>query len=252
MKPLKDTRSRILDVAEELFSEQGLDRVSIRAITRKAKVNLAAINYHFGSKEDLIAAVFERRVVPVNEARLAALDAVERAAGKKSSKLEAILEAFIRPALQCSLKAPKGGRLFQSCSDAAFPNQAPKWRRLEKQFEPLMEGWCGAMKRFRICLAQIFLGHEIYFGALHHWLLTKDKFLPAWVEEVDVERQTQNSFPRRRRFARRLILPNVHMNQLFPRHSRFAFLRRRWRLLLTLAGKKTPSHQRLRPLKFPS
>src|SRR5437762_2911252 len=103
MKQPSDTRSRILDVAEELFGERGLDRVSIRDITRKAKVNLAAINYHFGSKEDLIAAVFERRVVPVNEARLASLDVVEKVVGKKSAKLEALLEAFIRLALQCSL-----------------------------------------------------------------------------------------------------------------------------------------------------
>src|SRR5258706_5348329 len=108
MKWTPDTRSRILDVAEELFGEHGLDRVSIRDITTKAKVILAAINYHFGSKEDLIAAVFERRVVPVNEARLAALDEVEKAAGKKGPKLEAILESFIRPSLQCSLKASKG------------------------------------------------------------------------------------------------------------------------------------------------
>src|SRR6266850_1812820 len=107
MKPKRDTRSRILDVAEELFGEQGLGRVSIRDITRGAKANLAAINYHFGSKEDLVAAVFERRVVPVNQARLAALDKVEKSAGKRIPKLEAILAAFIRPALQSSLKASK-------------------------------------------------------------------------------------------------------------------------------------------------
>src|SRR3954453_3751444 len=99
------TRSSILDVAEALFAERGLNRVSIRDITRKAKVNLAAINYHFGSKEDLVAAVFERRVVPVNEARLAALAALEKAAGQRSPGLEEILEAFIRPALESSLKA---------------------------------------------------------------------------------------------------------------------------------------------------
>src|SRR5690348_9816792 len=93
------TKLRILDTAEELFGEQGLDRVSIRDITQRAKVNLAAISYHFGSKEDLIAAVFERRIVPVNEARLVALAAAEKAAGKKSPKLEAILDAFIRPTI---------------------------------------------------------------------------------------------------------------------------------------------------------
>src|SRR6266487_4263205 len=102
MKELKDTRSRILDVAEDLFSEQGFDRVSIRDITRKARVNLASINYHFGSKEDLIAAIFEREFVPVNEARLAALEAVPHS-GKKNPKLEDILEAFIRPTVQCSI-----------------------------------------------------------------------------------------------------------------------------------------------------
>src|SRR3954454_15556964 len=96
MSQLKNTRSRILDVAEELFSERGFDKISIRNITEKARVNLAAINYHFGSKEDLIAAIFEREVVPVNNARLAALDAAE-ASGRKDPKLEDILEAFIRP-----------------------------------------------------------------------------------------------------------------------------------------------------------
>src|ERR1051325_12222859 len=104
----RNTQSRILDVAEEMFAEQGLDRVSIRDITRKARVNLASINYHFVSKEDLIAAVFERRVVPINDARLAALDAVEKVAGKRNPRLEHILEAFIRPALQSSLAASKG------------------------------------------------------------------------------------------------------------------------------------------------
>src|SRR5204863_5155785 len=111
MKKLSGTRARILNVAEELFGERGLDRVSIRDITNTARVNLAAINYHFGSKEDLIAAVFERRVVPVNQARLTALDAVEQSA-KRHPKLEDILEAFIRPAVQCSFGTLKGEKAF--------------------------------------------------------------------------------------------------------------------------------------------
>src|SRR5712671_3828617 len=143
-----DTRSRILDVAEELFGEQGLDRVSIRDITRMARVNLAAINYHFGSKEDLIAAVFERRVVPVNEARLGALDMVEKAAGKRSPKLEAILETFIRPALQCSLKAPKGGASFSKLFGRCLSEPSPEVEvLLKRQFEPLVERMDGALRR---------------------------------------------------------------------------------------------------------
>src|SRR5438552_7050598 len=194
MKPRKDTRSRILDVAEELFSEQGLDRVSIRAITRKAKVNLAAINYHFGSKEDLIAAVFERRVVPVNEARLAALDKVEKSAGKRIPKLEAILEAFIRPALQSSLKASKVGTAFSKLFGRCLSEPSPEVEALlKRQFEPLVGRMDSALKKAlpQLSRSEIFWCMKFNYGALHHWLLTKDKFRPDWVEDVDVETQTQ-------------------------------------------------------------
>ena len=194
MKQSRNTRSRILDVAEELFGEQGIDRVSIRDITAKAKANLAAVNYHFGSKEDLIAAVFERRVVPVNEARLAALDVVERAAGNKSPKLEAILEAFIRPTLQCSLKASKGGaafsKLFGRCLSEPSPEVEALLRRL---FEPLVWRMEAALMKGlpRLSRSEVFWRLKFTYGALHHWLLTRDKFRPDWVEGVDVEAQVQ-------------------------------------------------------------
>ena len=190
----RDTRSRILDVAEELFGELGLDRVSIRDITRKAKVNLAAINYHFGSKEDLIAAVFERRVVPVNEARLAALDAVEKSAGKRIPELEAILEAFIRPALQSSLKASKGGTAFSKLFGRCLSEPSPEVEvLLKRQFEPLVERMDGALRRAlpHLSRSEIYWRMKFTYGALHHWLLTKDKFRPDWVKDVDVETQTQ-------------------------------------------------------------
>jgi AcrR family transcriptional regulator len=190
----KDTKSRILDVAEEMFAEQGFDRVSIRDITKKARANLAAINYHFGSKEDLIAAVFQRRVVPVNEARLAALDMVEKATGKRSPKLEDILEAFIRPALQSSLEASKGGTAFSKLFGRCLSEPSPEVEALlKKQFEPLAERMHGALKRSlpHLSRSEIFWRMKFTYGALHHWLLTKDKFRPDWVENVDVETQTQ-------------------------------------------------------------
>src|ERR1051325_12000606 len=135
----RNTQSRILDVAEEMFAEQGLDRVSIRDITKKARVNLASINYHFGSKEDLIAAIFERRVVPVNQARIAALNAVEHTA-KKNPKLEKILEAFIRPTVQCSFNAPKGEKAFSKLFGRCLSEPNPEIEALlKRQFEPLVE-----------------------------------------------------------------------------------------------------------------
>jgi AcrR family transcriptional regulator len=189
-----DTKSKILDVAEELFGERGLDRVSIRHITDKAKVNLAAINYHFGSKEDLIAAVFERRVVPLNQARLGALDEVEKHAGKTGPKLEKILEALIRPTLQCGLKPSKGGKAFSKLFGRCLSEPSPEVEELlKKQFEPLVQRMDAALMRAlpKLSRSEIFWRMKFTYGALHHWLLTKDRFLPDWLDETGIEEQTQ-------------------------------------------------------------
>ena len=193
MKEVRGTRSRILDVAEQLFGEHGFDRVSIRDITKRARVNLAAINYHFGSKEDLIAAIFERRVVPVNEARLAALDEVERSA-KKNPRLEDILEAFIRPTVQCSFGTPKGGEAFSKLFGRCLSEPSPEIETLlKRQFEPLVERLNTALMKALpgLSRSEIFWCLKFTFGALHHWLLTRDKFLPTWLKEADVEEQIQ-------------------------------------------------------------
>lgn len=64
-----DTKQRILDAAERLFATDGFHATSMRMITGLAEVNLAAINYHFGSKEELLAAVIDRRLIPLNAER---------------------------------------------------------------------------------------------------------------------------------------------------------------------------------------
>jgi AcrR family transcriptional regulator len=192
MKSTRGTRSRILDVAERLFGEQGLDRVSIRDITRKARVNLAAINYHFGTKEALVAAVFERRVLPVNEARLAALEALNKNRGKKGPKLEAILAAFIRPAVQGSLV--KGNRAFSKLFGRCLSEPSPQLEALlRKQFEPLRRKMDSLLMKAlpKLSRSEIFWRMKFTFGALHHWLLTRDQWIPAWVDNVDLETETQ-------------------------------------------------------------
>ena len=193
MSEIRDTRSRILDVAEELFSEKGFDRVSVRDITKKARVNLASINYHFGSKEDLIAAIFEREVVPVNQARLVALEKVERAS-KKDPKLEDILEAFIRPAVQCSMGKPKGGKAFSKLFGRCLSEPSPEIEALlKRQFEPLVAKMDAALMKAmpHLTRSDIFWRMKFTFGALHHWLLTKDRFLPACLEKSETEEQIQ-------------------------------------------------------------
>lgn len=93
------TRNRILDAAEELFAQYGFDAVSIRTITEKAKVNSAAIHYHFGSKAHLFEAVFKRRIDPINEERLRRLRAHAAEIGKGKPSIEEIVAAFVEPYL---------------------------------------------------------------------------------------------------------------------------------------------------------
>ncbi|MFA4970217.1 MAG: TetR/AcrR family transcriptional regulator [Sulfuritalea sp.] len=106
-----DTRSRILSAAENLFMEHGFEATTLRMITAAAHANLAAVNYHFGTKEALIEEVFRRRLTWLNEQRLAALDAFEAEAGGAPLKPRQIVEAFFGVAIRMA-GDNQGGRNF--------------------------------------------------------------------------------------------------------------------------------------------
>ena len=105
------TKEKILDTAETLFGMNGFDSVSLREITTGAGVNLAAVNYHFHSKDALIDAVIARRIEPVNRYRMEMLDA----AGP-SPTVEQLLDAFLRPVFEIKLHsmAPLMGRVLSN------------------------------------------------------------------------------------------------------------------------------------------
>jgi AcrR family transcriptional regulator len=105
-----DTKESLLDAAEHLFVENGIGSTSLRAITTAAGVNLAAVNYHFGSKEALVGAVFERRLRPLNQERLRLLDRCEAASDEDAPPLEAILRSFIAPAVTWTHEETEHGR----------------------------------------------------------------------------------------------------------------------------------------------
>ncbi len=97
----QDTKRRILDAAEHVFARDGYRGASLRAVTGRAGVNLAAVNYHFGSKEDLLRALFERRIVPLNEIRRARMEAVlleARRSGRRP-EVRAIVDALVKSAV---------------------------------------------------------------------------------------------------------------------------------------------------------
>ena len=96
----EDTRERLLNAAEQLFAEQGISGTSLRALTKAAKVNLAAVHYHFGNKEGLLDAVVERRATAMNRERLRDLDELERAVEEGAPRVEEILRAFLLSGLR--------------------------------------------------------------------------------------------------------------------------------------------------------
>jgi AcrR family transcriptional regulator len=122
--PPFSTRERILGVAETLFARHGFAGASLRKVTAAANVNLAAVNYHFGSKESLIEEVFRRRLDEINRRRLAELADV---LARPDPGLEDVLAAFIRPALDQSMDS--GGGAFVRVLARAYAEQDERLRR---------------------------------------------------------------------------------------------------------------------------
>lgn len=96
----RETRERILAAAERLFARHGFDGTTTRALTREAEVNLAAVNYHFGSKEGLLEAVFRNCFEPINRERLRLLDEAEARAPGQPLPIRTLLRMFVAPALE--------------------------------------------------------------------------------------------------------------------------------------------------------
>jgi AcrR family transcriptional regulator len=146
VKPQHETRTRILDAAEELFMLHGFEGTSMRLLTTKAGVNLAAVNYHFGSKDALIEAVFRRRLDPMNAVRIAALEALEQ--GGKPLDPGAIIRAFISESLRMMEDAKGGGRNFIRLLGRTYTEPAKPIRILIGQlYAPTMERFKAAFER---------------------------------------------------------------------------------------------------------
>ena len=147
IKPPHETRTRILDAAEELFMQHGFEGTSMRTLTAKASVNLAAVNYHFGSKDALIEAVFRRRLDPMNAARIAELDRLEAAPAPPPSS-EAIIRAFLRASLAMVEDAKCGGRNFIRLLGRAYTEPSKPIRALIGQlYAPAMARYKSAFER---------------------------------------------------------------------------------------------------------
>jgi AcrR family transcriptional regulator len=171
-----DTKSRILDAAEMLFIECGYEAMSLRQITSRAEVNLAAVNYHFGSKEALIHAMLSRRLDRLNLERVKLLDRFDTLLGSNLT-CEHVLGAMFIPALRLSRDSGTGGRAFLRLLGRAYTDPSSFIRDfLNGHYATVAERFFAAFQRALPHLPRDELGWRLHFaiGALSSVLAGTD------------------------------------------------------------------------------
>ena len=131
----KDTVTSLLDAAEELFSERGFAETSLRNITTRAGVNLAAVNYHFGSKKSLIQAVFARFLTPFCAQLDGELSAIEARKAHNTVSLQELLMLISHIALKAGQDSPRKLGIFMRLLGLAYTQGQGHLRRfLQKEY----------------------------------------------------------------------------------------------------------------------
>ena len=139
---MSETKEKILDTAQRLIGERGYSATSVRHIVAEAGVNLAAIHYHFGSKEELLAAVIARKAGPVNAERLARLQRFEQEAGACGPTVRQALEAFLVPMAERADREPEFVRLM-----GRIMAEGLLVTIVQRHFHEIMERFVGALRR---------------------------------------------------------------------------------------------------------
>ncbi len=174
-----DTRTRLLDAAERLFAEAGFAATSLRNITAAAGVNLASVNYHFGSKDALLEAVIQRRLAPLNDERLRRLEELEGQARTEPLNLEKALRCFLEPPFEKMREWGESGRLFMRVVGRIQSDTNPKMAAMFlKQLEETLKRFTSALQRALPQLAPQEVSRRLHFviGGMAHTL--------AWSEKI--------------------------------------------------------------------
>ena len=136
------TKERILDAAETLFAQYGFGGTSLRQVTSQADVNIAAVNYHFGNKENLVNEVFRRRMDEMSAQRITRLQA---AIGDDATDLEGILAAFVEPALAMAQDRHGGGAFIRVIARAYAEKNDSLRRFLSEQYGHVLREFAKAI-----------------------------------------------------------------------------------------------------------
>lgn len=197
-----DTRERILDVAERLFMAYGYDGTSMRQITGEAGVNLAAANYHFGSKEALLQAVLGRRLDWLNAERLRILNAMESQAAGKPLKPSQIVDAFFGTLLRMADDKARGGITFLRLLGRTLTEPSDFIRTfLAAEYREVLERYKAALFLALpdVPKAEIVWRFHFMLGATSYAIAGTDalRLITDWqIEEVDAVDRLDRLLPR--------------------------------------------------------
>ena len=171
---MNETKQKILDTAERLFAENGYAATSLRHIIAEAGVNLAAIHYHFGSKQDLLDQLIIRKAGPMNERRLRLLDQFEAEAAPAPPQVEKIMEALITPAILME-KSPEFVKLIgRMLAEGLMPEIA------QRHFQPTLARFMSSLQKALPGVAEKVLRWKMRFviGSMAHALTAGPETLP--------------------------------------------------------------------------
>lgn len=178
------TKDRILHAAEELFAQQGFASTSLRQVTSRADVNIAAVNYHFGSKDNLVNEVFRRRMDDMSVERLKAL---RQAAQAHPGELEPVLAAFVEPALAMAQDRQGGGafirviaRAYAESNDSLRKFLSDQYGHVLRDFAKAIDGCVPGLGKEELYRRLDFLSGALTYAMADFGLIKR----PAGVSEA--------------------------------------------------------------------
>jgi AcrR family transcriptional regulator len=174
--PSDQTRTAILAAAERLYADRGFGDVTLRDIVAAAGVNLAAVNYHFGSKDELIAELFVTRSIATNRERLNELKAAEEKGGGRAD-IDAILRALVGPTLRGCLGPDRERSAAARFMIRASIESVPPIRRIKNREVDHLRKFAAAMRRSLADRGEVdvFWGLHFALAMAHHTIRESER-----------------------------------------------------------------------------
>ncbi|MCS3450416.1 MULTISPECIES: TetR/AcrR family transcriptional regulator [Bradyrhizobium] len=182
------TRSAILAAAERLYADRGFGDVTLRDIVAEANVNLAAVNYHFGSKDELIAELFVTRSIQTNRERLNELRAAEEKGGGRAA-IEDIMRALVGPTLRGCLGPDREGSTAARFMIRASIESVPPIRRIKNREVDHLRKFAAAMRRAMPASSdtELYWGLHFALAMAHHTIREKERLLRLSEGKCDLD-----------------------------------------------------------------